>query len=180
MLLILLSYVASFRHPSRRLFIRHIQPSSSQAVAMAIGDAAMLGGLFSHIGSNTHIPTLLSAYEDLRQTRCADIQATERRKVEFLSLPAGSSERAQRDAGFRETMEHGVLSINDSKDEIVSRHLSHYVRAWSYDAYEAVEDWWTKWGGILEKGQGSTDTKVRKMSVTEVKMQVEKTEALLA
>jgi salicylate hydroxylase len=149
---------------------------------MAIEDAATLGSLFSYLNDRLKIPTLLSAYEDIRQTRCAEMQASERSMTNFVSHPRGSAERVRRDAGFQDALAHDVLELEDAAEEVVASSLADYVAHWGYDAYEAVDDWWTKWGWSDPIPPAIpipiSNARARGYSVTEVNMRVEKIKAV--
>jgi salicylate hydroxylase len=151
---------------------------------MAVEDAATLGELFRRMNSKSQVAALLSAFEDIRQPRTAEIQASERGKTDFVSLPRGSAARTARDEGFKAAMAAAVEELEDAEEEVVATNLGDYVAQWAHDAHDAVEDWWTKYGGILD-GQDGANGKLgassaegtmrdRALSVTEVKMKVER------
>lgn len=125
-------------------------PSGSQASAMAIEDAATLGALFTDLKDTNVVPVLLSAYEDIRQQRCADVADNERSRTDFVSLPRDDPSRTARNEGFKEAMAHDVLELEDAEEEVVANNLGDYVMLWAHDAYEAVDDWRTKWGAALQ------------------------------
>lgn len=66
----------------------------------------------------------------------------------MLTLPKGQNQQ-DRDDRLRHAMAHGEWDHMDEKrfmeiwgDELV---------LFSYDAAEKVEDWWTKWGALLDR-----------------------------
>lgn len=126
---------------------------------MAIEDAATLGDLFSRLSHHSQIASLLSAYEDIRQPRCAEIQESERQKTDFVCLPVGDPDRAARDAGTRAAAAAHILELEDADEEVVAANWGDYVTQWAHDAGEAVEDWWTKWGTMFERAGGNAADK---------------------
>lgn len=126
---------------------------------MAIEDAHTLGELFSRLSHRSQIASLLSAYEDIRQTRCAEIQESERHKTDFVCLPLGHPDRAARDAGTRAAAEAHVLELEDADEEVVAANWGDYVMQWAHDAGEAVDDWWTKWGTMFDRAGGNEPEK---------------------
>lgn len=57
---------------------------------MIIEDAAVLGDLFSRIEGSENIPFVLNAYQELRQTRCAAVQAWEQNAQNCLNIREGT------------------------------------------------------------------------------------------
>jgi hypothetical protein len=74
----------------------------------------------------------------------------ERLRTDFVSLPHADPARAARDAGLVEARRKAVLELEDAEEEVVASNLGDYVMLWAHDADEAVEDWRTKWGGLME------------------------------
>jgi salicylate hydroxylase len=136
-----------------------LQPSGSQHTAVAIEDAAALGALFSGLSSRNQLPALLSAFEDVRLPRTTDLAFSERSMVDFICLPPGPA-RTARDAGFRRAAMARVDDWEDAPDEIIAEGWSGYVVQWAYDAEEAVEDWWAKWGTMFEHAGGRRGSEI--------------------
>lgn len=146
---------------------------------MAIEDAATLGSLFSLYSDRAQLPVLLSAFEDLRQPRCSELQASERAKTDFVSQPRGSEARKARDAGFKFALEADML-LEDAPEEEVRTSLQDYVGQWTYNALETVQDWWITYGGMLESRSASEKRRSRGLSLTtEVKLEVEREESIM-
>lgn len=127
------------------------QPNGSHNAALAIEDAVTLGNLFSRLRHVNQIPLILSAYEEIRQPRCADTQESERRKRDFICMPHGPEQRA-RDAGLREAMEKALLDWDDADEEFLREAWGEYIERFALDANEMADDWWTKWGTFLDRG----------------------------
>ncbi|KAF8066743.1 hypothetical protein FPV67DRAFT_1364383, partial [Lyophyllum atratum] len=124
-------------------------PSGQHNTALGIEDAQTLGSLFSGIQEHDQVPQLLSAYEELRQSRCISTQDWEKRKRVMLTLPQGR-EQEQRDLRLRKAMAYGEWDHMDEKTfKAIWGDEMHLLM---YDASEKVEDWWTKWGPVLVRG----------------------------
>lgn len=117
---------------------------------MAFEDAQTLGCLFSRIQHRDQIPTLLSAYEELRLPRVEWTQAFDRAFHTMMKTRAGP-EQDGRDMFMAASMIHGDFDHMDeaSFKAVWGDHLSNYV----YDAEERVEDWWSHWGSMLMRKQ---------------------------
>ncbi|KAG6831553.1 hypothetical protein H0H92_009472 [Tricholoma furcatifolium] len=121
-------------------------PSGQHNTALGIEDAQTLGTLFSGIQEYDQVPQLLSAYEELRQTRCLETQNWEKRKRVMLTLPQGR-EQEERDFRLRKAM---AVREFDHMDETTFKTIwGDEMELFGYDATEKVEDWWTKWGPLL-------------------------------
>lgn len=123
------------------------QPNGSHNAAMSIEDAMTLSTLFSLPAAKSHTSVLLSAYEELRQPRCAATQASELRKRDFVCLPIGPEQQA-RDDGLRDARARALLDWDDAEEEFLRDTWEEYIDLFAFDAREAVEDWWTKWGRL--------------------------------
>ncbi|KAG5645681.1 hypothetical protein DXG03_005519 [Asterophora parasitica] len=124
-------------------------PSGQHNTALGIEDAQTLGCLFSGIQDIDQVPQLLSAYEELRQSRCISTQDWEKRKRVMLTLPQGP-EQEQRDIRLRKGMAYKEW---DHMDEKTFKAIwGDEMDLFMYDASEKVDDWWTKWGPLLVRG----------------------------
>ncbi|KAG6865455.1 hypothetical protein C0991_002378 [Blastosporella zonata] len=131
------------------LDLEKFEPSGQHNTALAIEDAHTLGRLFSGIQEQGQVPQLLSAYEELRQARCLATQDWEKRKRTMLTLPRGKEQEA-RDIKLRKAMAYGEW---DHMDEKTFKAIwGDEMDLFMYDATEKVEDWWTKWGPLLIRG----------------------------
>ncbi|KAF9223161.1 FAD/NAD(P)-binding domain-containing protein [Gyrodon lividus] len=124
-----------------------IVPNVSHNYAMGIEDAMTLSTLFTLPTNRSQTLTLLGAYEELRQPRCAVIQATERQKRDLICVPYGPQQRA-RDQGFRAS-QLLLIDWDNVDDKRLSSTFAEFVKLFDFDACESVEDWWTKWGQAM-------------------------------
>jgi len=125
-------------------------PNGSHNASMAIEDAMVLSSLFSLPLTPAQTPLLLSAYEELRQSRTAATQASELQKRNFICLLHGSEQRA-RDEGLRQASSSALLDWDEADEEYLRETWDEYLKLFAYDAREAVEDWWTKWGASMRR-----------------------------
>jgi salicylate hydroxylase len=125
---------------------------------MSIEDAMTLSTLFSLPAAKSHTPLLLSAYEELRQPRCAATQASELRKRDFVCLPRGHEQQA-RDDGLRAASMRALLDWDEAEEEYLRETWEEYIDLFAFDAREAVEDWWTKWGSAILRSR-TTDPRI--------------------
>ncbi|EPQ51185.1 FAD/NAD P-binding domain-containing protein [Gloeophyllum trabeum ATCC 11539] len=148
--------IDSWMHESGRVVLagdaaHPLLPTGSHHVAMAIEDAVTLAHLLSHAILPSNIPLLLTTYEELRQLRTHLVQVSESRKRAFASFPHGP-EQATRDRGLREAMREALLDWKHADEDYLREEWKEYVELFNYDAREAVEDWWTKWGALVRRG----------------------------
>lgn len=109
--------------------------------------------LFSLPATKLHTPMLLNAYEELRQPRCASVQRYVRRKREIITIPHGPAQR-KRDALLRNQL--ACHQEDELDDEFLCSTYSGFVQVYGFDAREAVQDWWVKWGrSIFLRSPGS-------------------------
>ncbi|KAG1744496.1 hypothetical protein EDD22DRAFT_958620 [Suillus occidentalis] len=126
-----------------------LMPNGSHNAAMSIEDAMTLSTLFSLPASKSHTSVLLSAYEELRQPRCAATQASELRKRNFICLPLGPEQQTR----------------DDAEEEFLRDTWEEYIDLFAFDAREAVEDWWTKWGPAISRPRMS-DSRIESVVAT--------------
>lgn len=141
-----------------------LMPNGSHNAAMSIEDAMTLSTLFSLPASKSHTSVLLSAFEELRQPRCAATQASELRKRDFICLPLGPEQQA-RDDGLRDARARALLDWDEAEEEFLRDTWEEYIDLFAFDAREAVEDWWTKWGPAISRPRMS-DSRIESVVAT--------------
>ncbi|KAH9942535.1 FAD/NAD-P-binding domain-containing protein [Epithele typhae] len=120
-------------------------PGGSHACSMAVEDATVLGSLFSRITLLDEIPTLLSAYHELRERRAAFGAAADWSNARMLVWPEGPA-AAARDEDMRRR--------KDEWDEgTVKKEFEEIAELFLYDAYDAAEEWWLNWGRFSESAR---------------------------
>ncbi|KAJ7852097.1 hypothetical protein B0H14DRAFT_2760765 [Mycena olivaceomarginata] len=151
-----------------RLVRLHYAPSSirpqtyihgNHNSAMAIEDAAILGRLFSRISTRSQIPMLLSAYQDIRYPRTKATQESEYQALLQMTIPFGPATEG-RDAGLKASLTMGFEDLQNlnaaGSDNMLMQIWEQYLKLFSYNAAEAVDDWWSMWGYIVNE-DGLTD-----------------------
>ncbi|KAF8880531.1 hypothetical protein BD779DRAFT_1675877 [Infundibulicybe gibba] len=145
-----------------------MMPSGQANTALGIEDAQTLGSLFSRLQHPDQVPRLLSAYEEIRQKRCETTEDWERRKRALLTLPYGPAQEA-RDASLRKSTT--LREWHHMDPDVFVEIWDDEIHVFEHDATESVEDWWTKWGALLERGsptqtQGLAVTRTRSLEVS--------------
>ncbi|KAF8733221.1 hypothetical protein AX14_004040 [Amanita brunnescens Koide BX004] len=136
-------------------------PYRAQGASMAIEDAAVLGGLFSHITSKSQVPALLKAYEALRYDRASGVQLTALSLQKVFHYPDGP-EQCQRDAAMLQTMD---LVLKEARGETIPKDaFGKNQNAWvdkakkdallGHDVEEEVEEWWSEHGSDIVGQKG--------------------------
>jgi len=125
------------------------------SAALVIEDAETIGSLFSRIHNKEEIPRLLAAYEEIRLARGRSTRQYEVRKTAMLTAPRGSQAQLDRDATLKRAT---IYDSWDSMDEKSFREMwGDEMEMFEYDAKEKVDDWWTKWGGLLARPRGDSE-----------------------
>lgn len=107
------------------------QPSGTHESAMCVEDAVVFGTLFSHISRWEQLPTLLNAYEEVRQGRTAVVDENDISNAAFLRMPAGPGQDA-RNAACR-------LQKNEWDDGSLKSEFENLQSLFGYDAEDAAE-----------------------------------------
>ncbi|KAF8191084.1 hypothetical protein K438DRAFT_1591544 [Mycena galopus ATCC 62051] len=126
-------------HPEGRVVLlgdaaHPILPFGAQGAALAIEDAAVLGGLLSNISDPSEVPESLRMYETLRLQRCADAQTAARMNAMTLHAPNGPIQQA-RDYALGQTMDLGDGNAAVGADERVLNRVQY-----GYDADAQVSE----------------------------------------
>ncbi|CAA7263406.1 unnamed protein product [Cyclocybe aegerita] len=120
-------------------------PGGNHATALVIEDAQVLGCLFSRIQHRSQISQFMTAYEDIRQSRCASTQEYDYNHRASMKVPKEMQD--ERDALLGQTMIHGDW---DHMDEALFRESwGKELSLYTYDATEKVDDWWGQYGYLV-------------------------------
>jgi salicylate hydroxylase len=123
---------------------------------MAIEDGAVLAKLFSHLRTEDQIPSLLSAFQDLRTPRCDFVRKKENGDISFMNLPPCEFQEG-RDQTFRTKRDAGV-GVLDSLEGSDEEELPQWVEIkelFGYDAEDDADNWWMEWGLLRERAKGT-------------------------
>ena len=120
------------------------QCESIHGTALVIEDAETMGALLSRVESRAQVSQLMMAYEDIRQPRCVRTYKHHQYLDAIMKCPMGSQQDS-RDYLLRQTLAHEDWDVSGFQ-AMFGDHLTSFT----YDATEAVEDWWTS-RGLLNK-----------------------------
>ncbi|TFK49537.1 FAD/NAD(P)-binding domain-containing protein [Heliocybe sulcata] len=146
--------LSNLLHDSGKVFLvgeaaHTLPPNYNQNAALCIEDAVTLGALMSRAKAKDVAFSLASAFEDIRQLRSAQVSHSEHSRYEMVTLPLGTEKQKLRDESFRAALPRALRGWEDADEEYLREVWEEYIALFNYDAYEAVEDWWTKWGSFL-------------------------------
>lgn len=134
---------------------------------MSIEDGTVFGAIFSRLRDREQILPFLTAFQELRQPRCQMTLMHEYSKFDFTTLRTGD-EQAMRDAAFRELAKRTSPDMEGSDRDFMQEQWADFLVAFSYDAYDEVDNWWVEWGSLrdLAENRGPTDVWAFEMQVT--------------
>jgi salicylate hydroxylase len=123
------------------------QPCGTHGCSLAIEDAAVFGCLFTRLRSYGQIPTLLYAFQDIRQPRAELLSNLELSNVTLCQLPPGP-DRDARNEVMRKSRRQGARHWDDGA---LASQWTEISEVWGYSAHDAAEDWWVQWGLLRER-----------------------------
>jgi len=112
-------------------------------------DAAVLGGLFSRLRSWDQVPSLMEAYQDLRQERARLLAQKDQYSADTTLLPPGPR-RDTRDAGM---LADKQCKTGDFNDRALKEQWDTIGEVSAYSASDAAADWWAGWGMLAERAK---------------------------
>ncbi|KAI0314338.1 FAD/NAD-P-binding domain-containing protein [Amylostereum chailletii] len=129
------------------------QPGPVNSYAMGVEDAAVLATLFSHLHDEEQIPSLLHAFQELRQERCLNIRLVDVGNIHFITLPDGR-EADERDKALRARQAAGRnVLLTDVNDAGIADLWTEHRVVFGYDALGEADNWWVQWGLLRERAQ---------------------------
>ncbi|KAI0731119.1 FAD/NAD(P)-binding domain-containing protein [Earliella scabrosa] len=128
-------------------------PCGSHTGSMAVEDAVVFGSLFSHLSTTDQIPSFMSAYQELRQRRCALVKLADLANAHMVVLPDGPEADARDEDMSRKLDEWDEGMLKGQFEEI--------AEIFGYDAGDAAEEWWINWGRF---DQGAREYPVWRMT----------------
>jgi len=124
-------------------------PGGHLSTALSIEDAQTLGCLFSRLQHRDQVPRLLTAYDEIRQPRCAASNEYEYQHNLLLRAPIGPLQEL-RDRALEKTL---VTRKGQHIDEDLFRDAwGTELILFAHDATDKVDDWWGQWGYMIAKG----------------------------
>ncbi len=103
---------------------------------------------------------MLSAYQEIRQSRCEEITKGEEERGLWIAYEEGSPEQQQRDEDFRASKaneEKFRLGWGDIDEEYLRAAWESFKGPFAYDAYDAADDWWNDWGLLQARMSAFSD-----------------------
>lgn len=118
-------------------------PSGTNGTSMMVEDSVVLGTIFSHLRSLQQIPVFVNAYEEIRQPRVHLSLEKEIAAYRAVWLPPGPTREAR-----NAILAQGLARENedDESEAVLAKDLEDYGEIIAYDAREAAEEWWVRWG----------------------------------
>ncbi|TFK50415.1 FAD/NAD(P)-binding domain-containing protein [Heliocybe sulcata] len=132
----------------------------THGTALTIEDAATLGALFSHLSSRAQISAFISAFEDIRLPRCANVIKADVSNLETVVHPRSTSVADQTADSPKPPPSEPVPKTLTGWDEVFE---SNYQAEWEeliamfdYDANDVSEEWWVTWGSLMQRAAHSS------------------------
>ncbi|EPQ59065.1 FAD/NAD P-binding domain-containing protein [Gloeophyllum trabeum ATCC 11539] len=126
-----------------------LPPGAGGNAAACLEDAVTLGELLSHCKSKDRAPIFIAAFEDIRLSRSSYIRKSEHFRWGLITVPSGSKEQKMRDENFRSALPRASRGWEDADEELLRDIWDDYITLFDYEAQEAVEEWWTRWGSLI-------------------------------
>lgn len=139
-------------------------PCTIHGASLAVEDAAVLGALMTRLRTQSQVPQLTEALQDLRQERCQRVINSELNNAALVTLPPGPEQLA-RDTAFRASLQArawGESELRGQWDEI--------GETFGYNAREAADDWWATWGVLTDKNMARPEQNLI-FGITKVEIQ---------
>ena len=116
-------------------------------MSIALEDAVLFGTLFTRLTSWAQLPSFLSAYQELREERCAIVKASDIKNARMVAMPPGPA-RDARDADMRKS------SADEWDEGTLKAQFEEIAEIFLYDAYDAAAEWWVNWGRFSDAARG--------------------------
>ncbi|VDB92323.1 unnamed protein product [Peniophora sp. CBMAI 1063] len=118
---------------------------SLQGPAMGVEDAAAFAELFSHLRGEDQIPTFLSAFQEIRRTRCQEICDVDSRNLQEMTRPNSEITRA-RDLAMQTLYQAGTPLYELRTLDDAQKRWADTWGTYSYNAEDVANEWWHSWG----------------------------------
>lgn len=128
------------------------QPGGTHSVSIALEDAVLFGTLFARLASWAQVPSFLSAYQELREERCAIVKSSDIKNARMVSTPPGPA-RDARDADMRKS------SADEWDEGMTKENFEEMAWVFGYVASDEAEEWWVNWGRYAQEVRGGEETK---------------------
>ncbi|PCH43508.1 FAD/NAD(P)-binding domain-containing protein [Wolfiporia cocos MD-104 SS10] len=117
---------------------------SLYAVSLATGDGMFLGRLFSNLRRHAQITPFLTAANERRTARIAQVQRIQRVNPATMALPPGV-----------DLARYLAPTVGHMGDDEAAAFTEEAIRVvFAYDPEDDADDWWVEWGLLQERAGG--------------------------
>jgi len=102
----------------------------------------------SHLSSREQLPQILEAYQDLRLLRVKQVRETELNNAALVTY-TDPQMQTMRNAALGQSLKQST-AYDKWSDEKLNAQWQEIGAVFGYDAADAAEDWWIKWGALGE------------------------------
>lgn len=121
-------------------------------MSVALEDAVLFGTLFTRLTSWTQLPSFLSAYQELREERCAVVKASDIKNARMVAMPPGPG-RDARDADMRKS------SADEWDEGTTKENFEEMAWVFGYVASDEADEWWINWGRYAQEAKDGEEVK---------------------
>ena len=119
------------------------------APAVAAGDAATLGRIFSHLTRRDQIDSFLSAVQEVRKRHVDDLMRRAAGNTFGISIPRTVT--AAHDREMSRQVEQGLKTLKGRR-RVIPQSSDQLVAAvediFAIDPEDEADDWWVRWGAL--------------------------------
>ena len=122
--------------------------------------ACILGVLLSHLRSMEQLPSLLYAYQDLREKRSPRLHELEMGLRAYCGMTGDAREARDENmraiaAAAQARHDRGLRPGEGAEEDTgpLAQQFAEVAELWGYDAHEAAEEWWLRWGLLRERSE---------------------------
>lgn len=112
-------------------------------------DAVVFGGLFSRLRSWDQVPSLMEAYQDIRQDRTHFVAGQDQANADLCWWPPGPQQQA-RDSLLRVDKNRGLDEFGEG---MLRDQWDSVSEVFAYSASDAAANWWVSWGMLGERAK---------------------------
>ncbi|KAK0484232.1 hypothetical protein EDD18DRAFT_1293742 [Armillaria luteobubalina] len=136
--------------------VHPMPPGSVQQCALTMEDGAVLAKLFSHLHCKDQIKSFLSAFQDLRQLRCAAVLCKEARIFHYMKAEPGELQQSSDDMTWAKEQAHAI-GILDAMGDLEENDIHKQIETvFGYNAEDDADNWWVTWGLLRERARSDS------------------------
>ncbi|KZT70824.1 FAD/NAD(P)-binding domain-containing protein [Daedalea quercina L-15889] len=128
------------------------QPGGTHPVSIALEDAVLFGTLFARLTSWAQVPSFLSAYQELREERCAIVKTSDLKNARMMAMPPGPG-RDARDADM------GKNNADEWDEGTTKENFEEMAWVFGYVASDEADEWWVNWGRYAQDARDGEEMK---------------------